>query len=276
MGYASLAKCAVPESSFLRDLSAPLVQPWISSTRGVDQVPLGVDEPQEEEWIMASRSPISFNHCFFFPQAIERVLAGILDPSPAEVRSWCHLYREMVKELTRESGGRRLVLKSPAHLARIPMLLRLFPEARFIHIYRNPYVVYESTVHLWKTLLSWWAFQAYDMEMIRNQVLKLYPLLLNRFFEESTLIPPENLIEVRFEKLDEDPVTVLREINGQLGLGSFSEVRPELDRYLTLQSGYRKNKYSFSKDSLEEVYRHWHPIIDGWSYSPPIPAGISA
>lgn len=33
---------------------------------------------------------------------------------------------------------RRLVLKSPTHLGRIEILLELFPDAKFIHIARDP------------------------------------------------------------------------------------------------------------------------------------------
>ena len=46
----------------------------------------------------------------------------------------------------------RLVLKSPPHSARIRILKELFPDALFVHIVRDPYVVFSSTVHLWKTL----------------------------------------------------------------------------------------------------------------------------
>jgi len=37
---------------------------------------------------------------------------------------------------------RRLVLKSPPHSCRIGVLLEMFPKARFIHIVRDPYLVF--------------------------------------------------------------------------------------------------------------------------------------
>src|SRR5687768_18104609 len=46
----------------------------------------------------------------------------------------------------------RSILKSPPHTCRVPTLLRLFPDARFVHIVRDPYAVYPSTLHLWRIL----------------------------------------------------------------------------------------------------------------------------
>lgn len=47
----------------------------------------------------------------------------------------------------------RLILKSPAHTARLKLLHEIFPKAKFIHISRNPYEVYQSTQKLYMDLL---------------------------------------------------------------------------------------------------------------------------
>ena len=47
---------------------------------------------------------------------------------------------------------KRIVLKSPPHTARIRVLLEMFPKAKFVHIVRDPYVIFPSTVNLWKRL----------------------------------------------------------------------------------------------------------------------------
>lgn len=46
-----------------------------------------------------------------------------------------------------------LILKSPAHTARLKLLHELFPQARFVHISRNPYEIYQSTKKLFRDLL---------------------------------------------------------------------------------------------------------------------------
>ena len=47
----------------------------------------------------------------------------------------------------------RLILKSPAHTARVKILHELFPEAKFVHISRNPLEIYQSTQKLFLDLL---------------------------------------------------------------------------------------------------------------------------
>jgi hypothetical protein len=52
-----------------------------------------------------------------------------------------------------QTHTQRLILKSPAHTARMKLLHELFPGAKFIHISRNPYEVYQSTQKLFMDLL---------------------------------------------------------------------------------------------------------------------------
>src|SRR5262249_56480059 len=58
--------------------------------------------------------------------------------------------------------GRPLVLKSPGHTGRIRLLLELFPDARFVHIHRNPYAVFQSARHTVLKASPWWALQRSD------------------------------------------------------------------------------------------------------------------
>ena len=44
--------------------------------------------------------------------------------------------------------SKRLLLKSPVHTARVRILKRLFPDAQFVYIHRNPYDVFRSAAHM--------------------------------------------------------------------------------------------------------------------------------
>ncbi|TFG37549.1 MAG: sulfotransferase, partial [Candidatus Aminicenantes bacterium] len=57
------------------------------------------------------------------------------DVSPTVVEKWQAIYLRFLKKLTFSSGGKRLLLKNPANTARIRVLLELFPDAKFIHVY---------------------------------------------------------------------------------------------------------------------------------------------
>src|SRR5205085_12402082 len=71
--------------------------------------------------------------------------------SPRGLRRWKRAFKHFLRAVTYKVR-KRLVLKSPPHTARIPVLKQMFPNAVFIHIVRDPYVVFPSTVNLWRTL----------------------------------------------------------------------------------------------------------------------------
>ena len=79
----------------------------------------------------------------------------------AEVERWKAAFVRFLKKLTLEHD-RPMLLKSPPHTGRIKLLLELFPDARFVHIRRNPYTVFQSTRHLNEVLTRSLQFQRPD------------------------------------------------------------------------------------------------------------------
>src|SRR6185503_18547298 len=65
---------------------------------------------------------------------------------PCAVEQWKSSLRTFLQKLTFKYR-RPLIVKSPGHTGRIKLLLEMFPDARFVHIHRDPYTVFQSTVH---------------------------------------------------------------------------------------------------------------------------------
>src|SRR4029077_672382 len=86
-----------------------------------------------------------------------------------------------LKKLTLVSD-RPLLLKSPPHTARIRLLLELFPGARFVHVHRHPYTVFQSTKHLWKTGPSFWQLQRSDHRVVDQYIIDTYKMMYDIFF----------------------------------------------------------------------------------------------
>ncbi|MYD87157.1 MAG: sulfotransferase, partial [Acidobacteria bacterium] len=123
----------------------PLIARQLPAKRPMDNMDVSLDLPQEEEIAIAGLSHQSFLHHLSFPRAARRCYdryAAMQGLTPREIERWERTYLDVVRKATVIAGGRRLVLKSPSNLARVPHILRLFPGAKFVHIVRNPYVVY--------------------------------------------------------------------------------------------------------------------------------------
>jgi len=117
-----------------------------------------------------------------------------------------------MKAVTYSNHGKRLVLKNPPNTARITTLMELFPDARFIHIYRNPYKVYLSTKRMRTKVLDKLALQHTTDEQIENHVIDNYIRLMKSYFKQKDQIPDGHLIEIRYEDLVADPMGQIREV----------------------------------------------------------------
>src|SRR5262249_55445160 len=117
-----------------------------------------------------------------------------------ELEEWKAAFLWFLRKLTLKHR-RPLLLKSPTHTARIRLLLDLFPGARFVHIHRDPYLVFQSTEHLHRRLLLIDALQQPSAD-VGEQILQRYTRMYDAFFEERDLIPEGQFHEIRFDALE--------------------------------------------------------------------------
>lgn len=242
-----------PHTFLTTEASSRSVMRWfIPSTRPMDNVRQGVDEPQEDEFALAA-SGISFMHGLLtFPRTGNRLRRWLTlnDATPDECNQWKALLLQFVRKLTLRDR-RPLILKSPAHTARIRFLLELFPEARFVHIRRHPYDVYQSTLHTWRKVREYWALQRGEVDA--EQVIRDYVDIYDAYFDQRDLIPRGRLCEVAYEDLERDPLKTLETIYESLQLPEFAAARPTLQAYIQSLQGYERNR--FSPLSIEERAR---------------------
>jgi len=238
-------------------------------TRLIDNIPLDFDAPQEDEFALANLSPHAFIHAFSFPQQAQEIFerSVLFDGLSEATRSrWIDTYLWLLRKATLASNKRRLVVKNCAHTARIRTLLDLFPGAKFIHIHRNPYEVFLSTMHMHRTVLPRSQLQAIGPDRVETCVLHFYDRLMRRFLSDRSLIPAGNLVEIRFADLEASPLTQLRQLYDGLGLPGFAAAESRFRVYLTSIAGYRKNAYALDKDVIAKVNRHWPYAFDEWGY----------
>jgi hypothetical protein len=161
---------------------------------------------------------------------------------------------------------RRLVLKSPPHTCRLKVLQQLFPDALFVHIVRDPYVVFPSTVNLWKTLYRTHGLQKPGFSGLEDQVFETGLRMYDRLEQTRGLVAPSRFYELRYEELVRNPVGQMRALYEHLGLGEFERVLPRLQQYLASVAGYETNRYQLTAVQRAEVTRRWGRIIERYGY----------
>lgn len=272
-GAISFLHCLIPSAFLtLRGFLRRLLERRIPEKRPMDEVRAGLDEPMSEDFAMANVTDLTHYHAYYFPTQADRIFRETVlfeGVPPETVDRWGRTYVDLLRKISYDVGGRQLVLKNPPNTARVRRLLKLFPDAKFIFMYRNPFAVYGSTCRLMERFLDFFAFQEFDMREVQEHVLERYQLLMQRYFDERDLIPPENLIEIRHEDLVADPVANIEQIYSKLDLPGFDRMRPRLEAYVESLSGYRVNKNEMDAETVDRIRRHWGFTIDRWGYAPP-------
>jgi hypothetical protein len=235
----------------------------------IDNIPLKMDAPQEDEYAIANLCPYSFLHMFSFPRQSYlyfQKYALFEEISPKELSEWSFYHLQILKKATIFSGGAPLVLKNPAHSGRLPTILDIFPEAKFIHLVRNPYDVFLSMRQLYKVVLPRSQLQKIQWEQVEDNILKFYSRLMTKFLDERHLIPSKNLIEVKFEDLESTPLETIRSIYAHLELPAFMEAESHVKKYLETVANYRKNQYHLTADVIARVNQNWEFAFKTWGY----------
>src|SRR5487761_1101392 len=262
-------ECLVP-NHFLS--SEDFARRWLNfllpAHRPMDNMAAGWDRPQEDEFALCNLglpSPyltIAFpNHA---PQYEEYLtLEGL---SVEEIDRWKTTLLRFLQQITYRRP-KRIVLKSPPHTCRISTLLEVFPHARFVHIVRDPYVLYASTFNLWKTLYRKHGLQQPAFKGLEEHVLRTFERMYDKFEAERNLINTDRFCEVHYEELVRDPVGSLRTIYEKLNLGGFEAVLPALEQYVAGTEGYQTNKYELSEEARQQVARRWEGFIRRYGYA---------
>jgi hypothetical protein len=234
----------------------------------MDDMELGFHTTQEDEFAPLLMTLESLYLGISFPQK-ETYYSRYLtfrNVSQEEIDNWKAALLWFCRKLTWKYG-RALVLKSPPHTARIRLLLELFPDARFVHVCRNPYDVFRSQRHYFDTAMWYTYLQRPDVSRIDNGIIDRYTTMYDAYVNDRPQIPHGRLHEMRFEELERDPIGEIRSLYSNLGLAGFDEFEPQLDRYVDSLAGYRKNAFT----PLNETDRHrvaeaWQRGFELWDY----------
>lgn len=242
---------------------------FVPPTRPMDNMSLSFDSPQEDEFAPLLLSLLSPYLGISFPRHIDAYARFLTfrEASVQEAQQWQKALLWFCKKLTFREN-KPLLLKSPPHTARIRLLLEIFPDARFVHIHRNPYRVFQSQRHFFNTAAWYTYLQKPNPATIDEGILARYRTMYDAYFEDLPQIPEGQFAEVRFEHLEQDPVGVTRRIYESLSLPGFRTFEPTLRAYSESLSGYHKNSFSpLAGPIRQHVAEEWATCFHQWGYS---------
>jgi len=270
-GYLSNYEIACPNSSLLFGSPLKKLLQFIINTLNLktaffnNKTP-DLNEPAEEERFIASRgSAYSDYWGFIFPlcnEALTCCSSQLKDE--AFFLRWKKEYMHTLKFITFKNKGKQLVLKNPPNTERIRYLLKLFPDAKFIYIDRNPYHVFYSMRNLWVKAVSKFYLQHITEAHTEEIIFSHFAQTIDQYEKYKHLIPPSNLFELHYEQLEANPFDTIKEIYKALNLPSFEEVSNGLRAQLDKEKSYKKFEYSYDAKTFNRIEKRWRKYIELW------------
>jgi hypothetical protein len=254
-------------------LAHRLFAKFAPSKRPMDNVEFGLNEPMSEDFALGSMTDITHYHSYYFPRHGDSIFRRTIlfeGLSDAELERWQQTYRYLLQKVAVVNDGKQLLLKNPANSGRIPTILKMFPNARFIHVYRNPFVVISSTLKLMERFLHLLALQRHDWESVHEACLVRYQLLMERLLRDKELIPPNQLFEVSHEEMTSQPMDVLQRAYSHLDLPGFQNAQPRQQAYVESMANYETNRYGLDSDTIARWTPYLKVALDRWGYEPPV------
>lgn len=272
-GYLSTLQALFPTCVVVLSRSPRLkraIAKLLPPKRMMDNMELGLDLPQEEEFSLSCVSTAS-HHCNHFPNTVlesfEKFVLFNTDQPNKE--RWKDAYQKVILKAAYLAKGKRLVLKNPYNTARIKVLLEMYPNAKFIHIHRNPYNIYVSALHDFIKEAEEMALQDFSEERFAEVCYIMYERLMKRFWETRDLVPTGNFAEVAYETFETDPIGELERIYKELNLDFDEAARASVTGYLSSIKSYKKNKYTYSQSQADSIKSRWGFAIEKMGYSLP-------
>ncbi len=216
--------------------------PFLSSKRPQDDVAYGPEYPAEDDfgvcnWSGACSLPgrIAVPRCWDFYKRFH----ALTDLGAAELAGFRKSQLGISWKLAKLNPGRMLLFKTPSHTARVAELAKLYPNARFIHLHREPGAVVKSNVAMHGRLTPHFLQPHPGDEEIQRRVIAEYAATERKFLAESAAVPADRLARIRYEDLIADPIGELHRAYTRLGLELTPECARQMVAYLESVRDYR-------------------------------------
>lgn len=250
---------------------APIVRRLLPSDRGFDTMRLEVDAPQEDEFAINALGLPSSLAFFGFANTLHQnhgddAITALLGP---EEGPFLQQWMGFLKAVQHGAPRSRLVLKNPAHLARIKIITEQLPDARFIHVVRHPYEVFVSTRRMVRKMIAAQGFQpgASQAQWLDEVLLATLPALYQRYWETEHLIPETNRLIVRNEDLRADPQAVLSTIHTKLGLATFDPNEAASRQALSYVNDRTISDCTLENEDRKKVAAAWGQYAERYGYA---------
>jgi omega-hydroxy-beta-dihydromenaquinone-9 sulfotransferase len=237
-----------------------------NARRTFDNVSVCADEPQEDEFAilkMCGQSPL-LN--LIYPDS-DRFFLLNYDNYELEGEDYDEWGKAMTELCTKINiaSSKQIILKNPFHSLRIKTIRRLFPRAKFIHIYRHPFNVIPSSINMWNIVGPQNAMRPGFVKATVKDTVEVFDRVLNYIHLHTKDLPEQSFCEIKYEDLEENPLEEIKNAYNKLGLPFNSTFEESLK--VPNSKKFVKNKYSLSEEDKSFISEKLKHHMERYGYS---------
>lgn len=220
--------------------------PWRTMHEGGAWIPaecVAVYEPTFRSDNMPSKVPI---------ESYARWLAGC-DMEPA-----LRYYKKILKLLQWRNPRRHWLLKSPSHIAYLPILFRVFPDARLVVTHRDPVKANASITNMLATIYWMRSNKPFDIAEFESLMAPAgVAARLDRLVDELErgAIPKAQVFALRFADLMRAPEAAVADLYRQMGLDLAPDTLRAMQAYLAGKPRGKFGQHRYAVGEQAEIAR---------------------
>ena len=166
------------------------------------------------------------------------------------------MYRKMLQLLQFKNPRKHWLLKAPSHLNFLPVLFKVFPDARVLITHRDPIFAQASVTNLAGTFYWMRSDKPLDVQAFEGLLSpQMVAAQLDRIIDwlESGAVPVEQVSHSLYADLLLKPEETLEEIYQQLGFEFSDDSREKMQQYLAAKPKGKFGKHKYSVGEEEEI-----------------------
>jgi len=253
-----------------------LSEPWITrfgnfllpARRPMDNMKVGWQLPQEDEFaLLVLGAPTPYFRFAFPNNPIPHMDSlGSKTFDAAKLEQWKRSVDWFFRAISYHTQ-KPLIIKSPPHTGRLSVLAEMYPEAKFIHMIRDPRKLYPSTMKLWKVLNEVQALQSNTKDDAMHRfVIESLHRMYDSFELDRQSIASERIIDVHYEDLVAEPLATLKHIYSQFKLGDFDAISEKIIARQDQEKDYQTNQLGMDPETEKMILREWHDYARKYGY----------
>jgi len=159
-------------------------------------------------------------------------------------------HRRILQTLTTREEGERWLLKAPSHLATLDALFAVYPDARVVHIHRDPLRTVPSTLSLMATL-KWMRCRHTDPVAVAPLLAAGFAGMLDGVVagRADGRLPDDQFADLRYADLLADPLGAIAGVYDRFGWDLSDEARAAMTAHLAARP---QDKHGTHRYALED------------------------